>query len=129
VQLSYEVHFFRADGTLGLRVFAAATSDTGAHFVVRRMRCAEFSSMKVYRGVNRAKAARRDLRQNDRSDPSTAANTNSPDGVNAERKLVLLTIEGNPTAHDRPIERAASAVAGRASASVLPEAASANERR
>jgi hypothetical protein len=128
VLLSYEVHFFRADGTLGLRVFAAATSDTGAHFVVRRMRCAEFSSMKVCRGVNRAKAARPDLRQNDRSN-STAANTNTPDGVNAERKLFLLTTGGKPTAHNRPIERAAPAVAGRASASVLPEAASANERR
>ncbi|MEP6606732.1 MAG: hypothetical protein ABJA60_11545, partial [Nitrosospira sp.] len=56
LMLCYEVHFYRHDGTLGMRVLTAAASENGALFTMRKMRCAEFSAPKVFRGLNRPKA-------------------------------------------------------------------------
>jgi hypothetical protein len=55
--LCYEVHFYRHDGTLGMRVLTAAATENEALFTLSRMRCAEFSGPKVFRGLNRSKAA------------------------------------------------------------------------
>ncbi|MEO8341713.1 MAG: hypothetical protein ABI604_18755 [Nitrospirota bacterium] len=54
--LCYEVHFYRHDGTLGIRVLTAAATEDDALFTLRKMHCAEFSAPKVFRGLNRPNA-------------------------------------------------------------------------
>ena len=52
--LSYEVHFFRADGTLSLRLHAAALRHEDVMRALDKMRSREFVEVKVWRGLDRA---------------------------------------------------------------------------
>ena len=52
--LSYEVHFYRADGTLSLRLHAAAVRHDDVLRALDKMRCHEFVEVKVWRGLDRA---------------------------------------------------------------------------
>lgn len=51
--LSYEVHFFRADGTLSLRLHTAAARHDDVLRAMVKMQCREFVEVKVWRGLNR----------------------------------------------------------------------------
>lgn len=51
--LSYEVHFFRADGTLSLRLHTAAIRRDDVLRALVKMQCREFVEVKVWRGLNR----------------------------------------------------------------------------
>jgi len=52
--LSYEVHFFRADGTLSLRLHTAALGQEEVMRAMAKMQTGEFVEVKVWRGLDRA---------------------------------------------------------------------------
>ena len=54
-----EIHFFRADGTLGLRVLAAAANHDEILLAVAKMRSPDFASVKVWRGMARDRVRHR----------------------------------------------------------------------
>jgi hypothetical protein len=52
--LSYEVHFFRADGTLSLRLHTAALGQEEVMRAMAKMQTGEFVEVKIWRGLDRA---------------------------------------------------------------------------